>query len=200
MTKRNKSSRPSRALRTNPSLRLISGFDKTVHFPGKTLLPVSLTAGLTTSTFNLQVNTSSTLGNRLTSVGESFEEFKFTQMVLKLHPATDSAGAPVPYMVCYSKTIPTNPPSSFEQGYQFPVSRLISGSETVAQTMTIPPSVLLNNIRPWYVTNAIGEVQDFAQGALFVINPSVATDATFSPLIELGYMVSFRGATDPNTL
>jgi hypothetical protein len=192
-------SKSRRARRPNPlsrSSRLLSGFDKTISLPGKTLLPVSLTAGLTTSTFPLFTNNSA-LGSRLNGLSKVFQEFKFSEIVLKIHPATNSVGTATPYMICYSKNNPASTPSTFEQGYQFAVSRIISSTETVPQTMTIPRSALLNQLRPWFSTNNTAEADDDTQGYIFVINPAVPAATTFSPIIELGYMVHLRGATSP---
>ncbi len=170
--------------------RLLSGVDRTVRVPGKTILSLTLTAN-TPFVVGLQVATTG-LGNRLPTLGNAFEEFRFTEMVLKLHPSSTSTS----YICGYFKDTPGNlSVTALADIYQTTASRLMGINETVPQTMILGRDVLLNGLRKWYDTDtSSGNPEDYSQGILVFISTAAPVF-----LVEIGYMIEFRGTTNPTT-
>ncbi len=177
--------------------RLLTGVDRTVTVPGKALLSLTTSAGSSVIGAQLSV-AGSLISSRLKALGDVYKEFRFTRIVFKIHPVVNSAGTPVPYTLSYYKNIPLTAPTTMADGYQATSSRLVAGTDTVPQLMTLDSSVLLNNIRPWYDcdTATSSDANDYSQGILYLTTPAIAT-TTISPLIEMAYVVQFRGATTP---
>jgi len=194
--RRNNNNRAGRRTAIN-SQRLLSGIDRTIAVPGKTLLTNTI-PGLGT-TAQIQVTASSSaLGSRLNALGNVYEAFKFKQLSIRCHPAVNSLGVPIPYVVAYYKTQPSVAPTTLASAYEATCSRLVAAGDTVPQQLDIPSSALMSNVRPWYDTDqSTTDVDDYAQGYLYIVTPALATGVTAQFNIEVGYMCLFRGATNP---
>jgi hypothetical protein len=169
---------------------LLSGVDIPVTFTGKALLQPSIS---NTGPTQIAVTAASTaIATRLKALGDCFEEFRFKKVVVKMHPSGAAASS---YSVSYhKKEVTTLSAATFATSYEATASRTSVGTDTVPQTLALPPSVLRGGLRVWYATDSTEEVDDFAQGVL-IITTNAAT--AFTPVLEIGYEIEFRGATIP---
>jgi len=183
--RKNKSSRRSRAT-IPPS---ISGTDRVERVPGKLLVQISASA-----LFVLPLAVDS-LGPRLTTLGSVFQEHRFTNIRVVLHPGMNQT-VRVGYAVGYFKIPPQTPPTSMANLYSGAVSRYLDTNDTVPVTMVLNRQTLMNNVRPWYVNNAASgsETLDAIQGVIYAL-PSLGT--ALNATLEISYMCEFRGPTLP---
>jgi len=175
--------------------RLISGRDFPVTFTGKFLINFTTSAvAFTPAQFSLDV-AGSALGSRLQTLGSCYEEFRFNQVDLRLHPV-GTAVAGLSYAVGYTKVIPTTPPVTYAAVYELTSSRFMDLRTTVPINLTLGKDVLHGGARTWYICNAASgsEAEDSIQGALFVLSST----ASVNVIIEFAYSVTFRGATTPS--
>jgi hypothetical protein len=194
---RSRNNRSGRA-RVTPAT-ILSGIDRTITVPGKTLVPFTIPA--LNQLVSIPVNIAgAALGPRLTALGGVYDEFKFSMMSIRIHPAQNSLGVQVPYALCYFKTIPANVPTTMQQAYEATCSRFMNVGDTVPQQLTIPRSALLHGIRPWYDTDTSSgtTTEDNTQGVLYLVtNGPLAAGVTLSINVEIGYICMFRGSTNP---
>lgn len=178
--------------------RLLSGRDIPVTFTGKTFLDLTTSATpLTPTSIQLSVAPSS-LGSRLSNLGNVYQEFHFNRIEIKIHPPATAAGVRTSAVVAYSKIIGILAGAiSFASMYEFTASRFISATDTVPMLLNMGPDVLRSGARVWYICNTVlgTETEDQAQGVIFV-NSDVASSVV---RLEVGYSITFRGATNPET-
>lgn len=140
--------------------------------------------------------TSATLGSRLQALGNVYDEFRFTRIMIKLNPGFNAAGtARVSYAVAYSKDNTAAFPTSLSTVYELTASRYIDQADTVPMTLVLGQDVLRQGLRVWYATNSVGvAAADYQQGQLLLYVQGI-TGLTAN--IEIGYEIQFRGATNP---
>jgi len=181
--RRRRSSRPGRSL---------SGSDRTERVPGKMLVPVALFS----TAIPLTVNA---FGIRLTTIGSTFQEHRFTSIRVVLHPGyVAGLTARASYAVGYFKNIPQVPPTTATNLYQGTVSRYSDLGDTVPVVLNMNRAVLLSNVRNWYTNNTASGTEnlDNTQGVLYVIGAG-SEAAGFTANLEITYLCEFRGATLP---
>jgi len=167
------------------------GRDIPAAFSGKAF--ASITLGATATAIPLST-VSPTLGARLTALGNVFQEFHFNDVEVRIHPAATAVGVRSDVMVGYSKIIPLASPASFADLYELTASRFVGLADTVPMSLSLGKEVLHHGARVWYTCNAAvgSESEDRQQGLLYVFGPT----GTIVNL-EIGYSVTFRGATTP---
>ncbi len=166
--------------------RLISGGDNVITMPGKALINY---VG-TTTTVNFLLTPNVLDGVRLFNLQRCFQEFRFTEICLKL---TQEISGATNFCVAYYKVPPETLPLTLTTVYNSEVSRFISSQETVPQMMILGPKELKGGIRTWYdCKDPQSFITDRAQGQFFVVS-SAATGRLW---LEIGYVVQFRGPTN----
>jgi len=174
----------------------ISGVDRVESVPGKVLVQVTVAPGGAPFAFPLAM---SNMGPRLVTLGSVFQEHRFVNMQVQLHPAYTTAASAVraSYAVAYFKTIPLLPPLTVANAYSGAISRYHDVGDTVPVRMKIQRGALVNNVRPWFINDSPSgsEVLDATQGVIYVV-PLLATGLVVN--LEISYVVQLRGATLPN--
>lgn len=196
MPQRRRTKRKKKSI--SPSM-LLSGVDQIVTIHGKTFLAISGTTGvpfiyLSPTTTNLS-GTSLFPGARLQLLGSAFEEFRFTKLIIKMHPVPSSFTSG--YTVGYDKVAATTPPTTAEGIYEADASRYISAAETTSQMLIISPRVLRGGLRAWYKTTYLSSndaVEDSFQGVLYFSNAGTSGGFT----CEVGYSLQLRGNNNPS--
>jgi hypothetical protein len=168
----------------------ISGVDRVESIPGKFLLTVTIQGNAPAFALPISVNS---MGARLTTLGLVFQEARFSNIRIVLHPGFALGSTRASYAVGYFKVIPVTPPATFVNLYSGAVSRYLDIGDTVPVPLNLGRSVLLGGIRPWYTTNSTSP--DNTQGILYVL-PSVPVNG-LSVNLEISYVCHFRGATLP---
>jgi len=170
--------------------RLLSGQDRPIIVQGKNFGTFS---GVSTPLSTILLNPNN-FGSKLVAHASIYQEFRFLQLAIKIH---STAGIIAPFILGYFKTPPTTTPSALNDVYQAEVSRLISGSDTVPQVMVLGPRELVGNVRPFFncKTTGGGSSLDYSQGAL--IGAYSGANNNNIIYVEYGYIIEFRGPTDP---
>lgn len=173
----------------------ISGVDRVERVPGKFLINVATLSA--TAPLVLPVTTA-TLGPRLPFFGVIFQEHRFTDLKLVLHPGTTTGSTRVGYAVGYYKVLPVAAPVNIANLYSASVSRYLDAADTVPVRMSVPRNLLMNGLRPWYINNnpTGSEALDADQGVIVVL-PNAAAVGGLNATIEVSYICEFRGATVP---
>jgi len=166
---------------------LLAGMDPINRVVGKTLytFPPQTTPGvLAVNPFNF--------GLRLPAFSGIFQEFRFVEMVIKIHCNTSASTMAVGYF----KDPTSGTLSSLVSVYEAVNSILITNGDTVPQTLSLGRGDLLGGLRSWYALNTLSseEAADRSQGYIAWVTSS----STGSYVAELAYIIEFRGAT--NTL
>jgi len=185
----NRSRRTRRRPRVSAS---ISGSDRTELIPGKLLQPISLLAG---STLAIPLAPNS-LGTRLTALATVFQEHRFLNVTIMLHPGFSAPGVRTSYAVGYFKVPPLTPPANLAQVYTATSSRYSDTGDTLPVRLALNRPMLLNNVRPWF-TNQVAsgsETLDSIQGVLYVSGTSTST---LDAMLEISYICAMRGPTSP---
>lgn len=195
MVRRNNRTRRGRGRRRGRAASIpasLSGVDRLERVPGKFLIPV---AALTTA-IPLTIDA---FGLRLSTLGNVFQEHRFTQIRVVLHPGYVSAGtARTSYAVGYFKVLPQIPPTTVANLYQGAVSRYSDQGDTMPVVLNLNRSTLMGNVRNWFTNNsATGtESLDSTQGVLYIIGIGSAA-VGLAVNIEVSYVCELRGATLP---
>jgi hypothetical protein len=181
-----------RARSSSSLINTLSGVDRVERVPGKVLIPVVTTLS---NLFTLPL-TVDALGPRLATLGSVFQEHRYTEIRIVLHPGFGGANR-ASYAVGYFKVIPQTPPAVIASIYSGSSSRYHDLGDTVPVTMVLNRSVLLNNVRPWYVNNTASgtEASDYTQGVVYVLPSNLVNGLTAT--LEISYVCEFRGPTLP---
>jgi hypothetical protein len=164
--------------------------DAIVRVVGKGLFQLNPTGGSYGSIQLNPGNFNGTLGT--TALG--YQEFRFTKLMLRVHPLYGVSQITVGYF----KDVPASIPASFNGIYSSTNSLYISPSETVPQTLTLGKSDLLGGTRVWYQRSAVvgsNTGDDVFQGSIFFVNSGTPTTASGPLTFEFAYEVELRGPT-----
>jgi len=171
----------------------ISGTDRTEVVPGKVLITATTTAAVTS--FAIPLNLDS-LGARLATLGNVFQEHRITSMQIVMHPGFAGTSR-VSYAVGYFKVPPLTAPANITNVYSGAVSRYSDIGDTIPIRLRLSRRVLMNTVRPWFTNNAAsGSVLlDSTQGVLYVVPAVPALGLTAQ--LEVAYVCELRGPTLP---
>jgi len=170
--------------RKKNKIQTISGRDLPVVISGKFLWQTTTNALQT-------LNLNPYFDSRLAYFAGGFQEFRFTNLQLRLHSTTAT------YVVGYFKTFPVNVPSNIQSCYETQCSRVSSTTDTVPVTLTVDRSTLMSGVRSWYICNSgAGDTANDLNNGVIYIYPSAAA----TRIIEMSYTCVFRGATTPSVM
>lgn len=171
----------------------ISGTDRTEVVPGKVLITATTTVAVTS--FAIPLNLDS-LGARLTTLGNVFQEHRITSMQIVLHPGFSGANR-ASYAVGYFKVPPLTPPTTIANVYSGAVSRYSDIGDTIPIRLRLSRRVLMNTVRPWFTNNSAtgSESLDSTQGVIYVVPAVPASVLTVQ--LEVAYVCELRGPTLP---
>jgi len=195
MPRRNsRGNRSGRGRRQNSVPRMLSdGMDRTTTVEGKNLWVLSVVAS-GTGVQTLTPDNTIIFDNRLFSLSECFQEFRFVDLFIRVtFVQVDTVGL---LTFGYSKQFNGTSGISAENVYTNSSSRVFNNQLTVPQILRIPPSILLNQPVKWFATQANVNAGPSNQGYfLYVRDASAGTETLY---IEIGYKIQFRGALNPD--
>jgi len=185
-TRKNRNARNGRRNRSRRrQIEPISGRDTTVTDTGKCQIQPTLVANVATL---VQVNPNS-FNSRLAAGSDIYEQFRFVSMRIRMYPSGNN------FAIGYSKTQLGTPPTSTSILLQTSASRFNSALITVPTELLLGPDLLIKGTitKWWDCNNSVPQLTN--QGVLVLISPQAV-----SPILEISYMIQWRGDTNPSEL